>query len=379
MGRRHREGASPHHPPAPPCGRCGPRSAAPGLLSDTEFPGWPAVLGRFIDGDGLGRELARASLTEILAGRATDAQISAWIIGLRLAGEQPDELAGLVDAMLDVAEPIELATGAIDIVGTGGAPSRRRHALSVSTMSCFVAAAAGARVCKHGNVKASATSGSFDTLAALGVTTDLGAAGVATCVEEAGVGFVFARRFHPAMRHVGPVRAELGVPTVFNVLGPLANPARVRHHLIGVSDPRLLDTVAEVLRVRGSERAWIVHGDDGLDELTTTTTSTVVELRDGEVRRFTLDPSNHGIAPATLDDLAGGGPEDNARIAGELFGGAEGARADIVALNSGAALVVAGLADDLDAGIAAARTAMADGSAAATLAKVVEVSAVAGG
>lgn len=378
MGRRHREGASAHHSPASTGRRRGPQSTAPGILSDQDFPGWPTVLGRLIDSEPLGRDLARASLAEILAGQATDAQISAWIVGLRLAGERADELAGLVDAMLAVAEPIALAPGAIDIVGTGGAPTRRRHALSVSTMSCFVAAAAGARVCKHGNVKASATSGSFDTLAALGITTDLGAERVAACVEAAGVGFVFARRFHPAMRRVGPVRAELGIPTVFNVLGPLANPARVRHHLIGVSDPRLLDTMAEVLRVRGSQRAWIVHGDDGLDELTTTTTTTAVELRDGDLQRFTIDPTDLGIAPAEVADLAGGGPTDNARIAHELFAGGGGPRADIVALNAGAALVVAGMADDLAAGIAAARAVLGDGRAAATLARAVEASAATG-
>ncbi|MEM8905769.1 MAG: anthranilate phosphoribosyltransferase [Actinomycetota bacterium] len=328
-----------------------------------------------VDGHGLGRDLARASLAEILAGRATDAQIAGWIVGLRLSGETVDELVGLVDAMLDLAEPITLEPGAIDIVGTGGVPSRRRHALSVSTMASFVSAAAGARVCKHGNVKASATSGSFDTLAALGVTTDLGAAAVAESVERTGVGFVFARRFHPAMRHVGPVRAELGVPTVFNVLGPLANPARVRHHLIGVSDPALAGRVAEVLQRRGSERAWVVHGGDGLDELTTTTTTTVTELSDGAVSTFELDPTTVGIERADPDDLTGGDPDDNARIAGELFAGATGPRADIVALNAGAALVVAGVVDDLGAGVEVARAALADGRAAATLARVVEVTA----
>ena len=334
------------------------------------------MLGRLVDGRGLGRELARASLTEILAGRATDAQIAGWIVGLRLAGETADELVGLVDAMLDLAEPIVLEPGAIDIVGTGGAPSRRRHALSVSTMASFVAAAAGARVCKHGNVKASATSGSFDTLGALGVTVDLGADAVADCIEQTGLGFVFARRFHPAMRHVGPVRAELGVPTVFNVLGPLANPAKVRHHLIGVSDPRLADTVAEVLRRRGSERAWVVHGGDGLDELTTTTTSTVTELRDGEVTRFELEPAEVGIDRAEPDDLAGGGPDDNARLARAIFAGATGARTDIVVLNAAAALVVAGVAADLAAGIDAARAVLADGSVTDLLSRVIEVTAI---
>ncbi len=333
------------------------------------------MLGRLVDGRGLGRDLARASLAEILAGRATDAQIAGWIVGLRLAGETADELVGLVDAMLDLAEPIVLEPGAIDLVGTGGAPSRRRHALSVSTMASFVVAAAGARVCKHGNVKASATSGSFDTLGALGVTVDLGAEAVASCVEQTGVGFVFARRFHPAMRHVGPVRAELGVPTVFNVLGPLANPARVRHHLIGVSDPRLAETVAEVLRRRGSVRAWVVHGGDGLDELTTTTTSTVTELRDGEISSFELDPTEVGIARADADDLAGGGPEDNARLAREIFAGATGPRTDIVVLNAAAGLVIAGAADDLGAGVDAARAVLADGRATALLDRVVDLTA----
>ncbi|MEO1062197.1 MAG: anthranilate phosphoribosyltransferase [Actinomycetota bacterium] len=333
------------------------------------------MLGHLVDGRGLGSDLARTSLAEILAGRATDAQIAGWIVGLRLAGETVDELVGLVDAMLDLAEPIELAPGAIDIVGTGGAPSRRRHALSVSTMASFVVAAAGARVCKHGNVKASATSGSFDTLGALGVTVDLGADAVAASVERTGVGFVFARRFHPAMRHVGPVRAELGVPTVFNVLGPLANPARVRHHLIGVSDPRLAARVAEVLQRRGSERAWVVHGGDGLDELTTTTTSNVIELRDGAIGSFEIDPTDVGIELAQPDDLAGGDPEVNARLAREIFGGATGPRTDIVVLNAAAGLVVAGVVGDLAAGVEAARAVLADGRATALLDRVVDVTA----
>ncbi|MTA45322.1 MAG: anthranilate phosphoribosyltransferase, partial [Actinobacteria bacterium] len=233
---------------------------------------WPALLSTLVAGSDLTSEQAGDALREILAGAATDAQIAAFLIALRMKGETIGEVSAMVDAMLESAAPIELPAGpdAIDIVGTGGAPSRRAHALNVSTMASFVAAGAGARVVKHGNRKASSTSGSFDLLEALGIPLELDGPGIAHCVSEAGIAFCFARSFHPAMRHAGPVRTQLGVPTVFNFLGPLSHPARVQRQVIGVSDLRIAPIVVGVLQQRGAPRALVVSGDDGMDEFTTT-------------------------------------------------------------------------------------------------------------
>ncbi len=316
-------------------------------------------------------------MRSILAGEATPAQVAAFIVALRVKGETVAEVAGMVDAMLSAATPVSAGPDAVDLVGTGGSPFRRRHALSISTAACFVAAGAGARVCKHGNVKASGTSGSFDTLAALGVRADLDAAGVEACLDAAGVGFVFARRFHPAMRHAAPVRAELGVPTVFNVLGPLSNPARVTRMVLGVSDPALGPLMAGVLAERGSPRAMVVRGDDGLDELALTGPSTIWDVRDGEVHERRFDPASLGLTVVAEADLAGGDAERNAAIVRDVLAGAGGPRSDIIALNAAAALVVAGLATDLADGLALARRSLADGAAAAALDRVRTASAAA--
>ena len=274
---------------------------------------WPALLSTLVAGSDLTSEQAGDALREILAGAATDAQIAAFLIALRMKGETIGEVSAMVDAMLESAAPIELPAGpdAIDIVGTGGAPSRRAHALNVSTMASFVAAGAGARVVKHGNRKASSTSGSFDLLEALGIPLELDGPGIAHCVSEAGIAFCFARSFHQAMRHAGPVRTQLGVPTVFNFLGPLSHPARVQRQVIGVSDLRIAPIVVGVLQQRGAPRALVVSGDDGMDEFTTTTTSTIHELRDGVVNTTTFDPRDVGIALVSPDAIAGGGPEVN--------------------------------------------------------------------
>lgn len=336
--------------------------------------GWPGILARLTARHDLDHREARAALLEILEGRATPAQIAGFLVALRMKGETVTEVTGMVEAMLEEAEPLALPEDVIDIVGTGGAPSRREAALNVSTMACFVAAGAGAKVCKHGNRRASSTSGSFDLLEALGVTIDLDGEGVRRCVDEAGIGFCFARAFHPAMRHAGPVRAELGLPTVFNFLGPLAHPGNVLRQVVGVSSPDLAETVVGVLRERGAPRALVVHGDDGLDELTTTTTSTVHELRDGEVEIRRVAPDDLGLAIADPEDLRGGEPEANARIAHEVLQGAPGPVRDIVSLNAAAGLVVAGQADDLGAGLELAGSAIDDGRAKAALDVLVDVS-----
>jgi anthranilate phosphoribosyltransferase len=263
---------------------------------------------------------------------------------------------------------------AIDIVGTGGAPSRRVHALNVSTISCFVAAGAGAKVCKHGNRKASSTSGSTDVLDALGIGVELDGPGVARCVDEVGVGFCFARVFHPAMRHAGPVRAELGVPTVFNFLGPLSNPARVRRQVVGVADLRVAPTVVGVLRQREFARAMVVHGHDQMDEITLTGPSTVFELRDGDVREYELDPTAFGLAVVAPEQLRGGDAEANAVIARAVLGGETGPYRDIVLLNAAAGLVVAGVVDEMGEGIEAARASIDGGKASAALDALIAVS-----
>lgn len=337
------------------------------------FGGWPAVLGRLTSGGDLGREEAGAALASILAGEATAAQTAGLIVALRIKGETVDELAGMVAAMLDAAAPLELPVDAVDIVGTGGSPRRRERALNVSTMACFVAAGAGATVCKHGNVKASSTSGSFDLLGALGVHYDLDSHRISEVVREVGVGFCFARAFHPAMRHAGPVRSELGIPTVFNVLGPLSHPGRVTRQVLGVADPRLLDLVAGVLATRGATHSLVVHGADQLDELSLTGPTHVREIRDGVVvDHYDLTPGDFGLDVVASNDMPGGTPEENATIARELYDGAPGPVHDIVALNAGAAVYVGGHADSLEAGVELARSAIADGSARATLARLVE-------
>ncbi|MHB1139528.1 MAG: anthranilate phosphoribosyltransferase [Microthrixaceae bacterium] len=337
---------------------------------------WPGVLRELTAGHDLEPNVTRAALERILAGEATDAQIAAFIVALRQKGETPDEVVGLVAAMLDVAAPLLLddPDATIDIVGTGGSTALAGKAFNVSTMASIVAAGAGAVVCKHGNRRASSTSGSTDLLEALGVEVELDGDGVAACVREAGVGFAFARMFHPSMRHVAPVRAELGIPTVFNVLGPLSHPARVGRQVIGVADPRLMELVPDVLRRRGLSRAWIVHGEGGLDELTTAGSSRVVELREGELRHFEVVPEDVGLPRATLAELGVGGPEENARTAEAVIAGTSGPLRDMVVLNAAAGLVVAGVVDDLSSGVEAAAASIDDGRAARVLGRLVAAS-----
>ncbi|MFP4513036.1 MAG: anthranilate phosphoribosyltransferase [Acidimicrobiales bacterium] len=342
-----------------------------------ELGGWPAVLGPLSTGTHLTADQAHATLREILAGNASDARIAAFIVALRLKGETVEEVSGMVDAMLDASEPLDLPPGAVDIVGTGGSPTRRIHALNVSTMAAIVTSAAGVPVCKHGNRKASSTSGSFDLLDELGIAIELDGAAVAQCVRDAGVGFAFARAFHPAMRFAGPVRAELGIPTVFNLLGPLSHPGGITRQVIGVGDHRVIDLVAGVLAARGAERALVVHGSDGLDEITLTGPTTIHEVRDGDVRVWDLYPATVGLAVRPAEELRGGDPAANAELARRMLAGEPGPVRDIVVLNAAAGLWVGGAVDDIAAGVDAAAAAIDDGRAAATLERVVKVSGAA--
>ncbi len=338
-----------------------------------EHGGWPVVLGTLMDGRSLARDVSRATMAEILDGAASPAQIAAFVVALRMKGETVEELVGMVDAMLEASErvPLDPDGGAVDIVGTSG---DRAHTINVSTLSALVVAGAGGQVCKHGNRAASSACGAADLLEALGVAIELGPAGVARCVAEAGMGFCFAPRYHPAMRHAGPSRRDLGIPTAFNILGPLSNPGRVRRYLIGVADLRMAERMAGVLRSNGAERALIVHGGDGLDELTTTGPSTVVELCDGEVATWDVDPEDLGLRRADREDLVGGDAATNADLARRVLAGESGPHRDIITLNAGAGLLVAGLVEDLPAGLEAARAALDSGAAVAALARLVEVS-----
>ncbi|MEQ8841242.1 MAG: anthranilate phosphoribosyltransferase [Acidimicrobiales bacterium] len=330
--------------------------------------GWSEILGTLANGDDLSAGATRAVLATILSGDATDAQIAAFIVGLRIKGETVEELTGLQGAMIDAATPLSVPENTIDIVGVGGAPTRRKHALNVSTMASFVAAAAGATVCKHGNRKASSTSGSFDLLEELGIDVDVAPDALEAQVRDHGVGFAFARTFHPAMRHVGPVRAELGIPTVFNILGPLSHPGRLSRQVIGVADWSIAERMIRVLEATGSTRALVVHGEGGLDELTTTGPSKMLSLRNGEITELRVDAIDVGLARATTDDLAGGDAKVNAEIARRVFAGEPGPKRDIVVLNAAAGLVAAGLVEDLPAGVEAAAAAIDNGRAAAKVA-----------
>lgn len=338
-----------------------------------QFGGWPAVMGRLTAHEDLDAAVAASAMAEVLDGNATPAQIAGFIIALRMKGETVEELTGLVAAMRARATRVvlERPDGVIDLVGTGG---DRSHSINVSTLAALTVVGAGGRVCKHGNRAASSSCGTADLLEALDVAFDLGPEGVARCVDRVDFGFCFAPRYHAAIRHAGPPRRELGVPTVVNFLGPLSNPAGVRRQVTGVADPSMAERMIRVLRENGSERALVLFGHDGLDELTITTTSTVHELRDGEIRTYEVDPSALGIRPASLEEIRGGDATVNAAISRRILDGEEGPGADIVALNAAAGLVAAGIADTIAEGLDGARTALRDGSAAAALEAIVRES-----
>lgn len=290
-----------------------------------------------------------------------------FIVALRAKGESPEELSGLLDAVLDAATlvelPIDIRDQAVDIVGTGG---DRSHSVNVSTMASIVVAGAGVPVCKHGARASSSKCGTADVLEALGVAIELPPAGVVRCVERAGIGFCLAPSYHPAFRFAAPSRREIGIPTVFNLLGPMANPARVRRQLIGVANPAVAERMLASLRIHGSLTAWVVHGN-GLDELSTTGPSSVLSLHDGQVRTMTVDPVSLGLAPAIPDELVGGEPAENAAAVRRVMAGEHGAHRNIVVLNAGAAFVVAGRVDSLADGIELATQTIDSGAAAAAL------------
>jgi len=336
--------------------------------------GWSGVINTLISGRDLSADAAGAALSEILLGDATSAQIAGFVVALRAKGESVDELEGLLSAAMAEAKLVPLSdherAAAVDIVGTGGDGS---NSVNVSTMAAIVVAAAGAPVCKHGNRSASSKTGAADVLELLGVAIEQTPEGVAACVREANIGFCFAPAFHPAFRFAGAPRREMGVPTAFNLIGPMANPGRVKNQLIGIADPGDAPSMLGALQRQDVTRAWVVHGA-GLDELTTTGVSTVWALEDGSVTQFEVDATELGLARATAEDLRGGEPEQNAAAVHRVLAGDRGPHRDVVVLNAGAALVVAGVAADLDEGVALAEAAIDDGRAVATLTDFVRVS-----
>src|SRR5215203_3612258 len=303
-------------------------------------------------------------MREIMTGEATPVQIAAFVVALRAKGESPQEVAGLAATMVEQATPVDLPVASVDIVGTGGDGA---HTVNISTMAAVVTAAAGVPVAKHGGRAASSSSGAADVLEALGVVIELPADGVAHCVAESGIGFFFAPVFHPGMRHAGPARREMGIGTVFNFLGPLTNPARPVAAAIGCADARMAPVMADVLAGRGG-RALVFRGDDGLDELTTATTSSVWVVREGEVELDRLDPSALGIPASAPDALRGGSPAFNADVFRRVLGGERGPVRDAVVLNAAAALAAfderpSRLHDAIAAGMARAEAAIDDGRA----------------
>ena len=340
-----------------------------------ELGGWPALLGPLMSSEHLPRAHAAAGMASILAGDATSAQIAGFVVALRQKGETVEELSGLIDAVVGATDRVHLAppldTTAIDIVGTGG---DRSHSINISTTSMFVLAGGGVVVCKHGNRALSSSCGAGDLLEALGVNVDLGAAEVARCVLEAGLGFCLAPRFHPGFRHAGPVRRELGVPTSFNILGPMSNPARVRRLVVGIANPGMAEKMLGVMAVHGAQRILMVHGGDGLDEMTTTGPTQTWELRDGVVTHGSVDPVALGLPLVRPEQLTGGLPELNARLTRAVLAGDAGPHRDIVVLNAAAGFYVAGLADSLADGLTLARESIDGGHAEAAAARLVAVS-----
>lgn len=323
------------------------------------------AIARVVDGQHLTMEEMTLTMEEITAGQATPAQIASLITALRLKGETVEEITAAARVMRDKAVPIEVARGPdvpvlIDTCGTGG---DQVHTFNISTATAFVVAGVGVRVAKHGNRSVSSSSGSADVCEALGINLDLAPEEVARSVDEHGIGFLFAPALHGTMRHaIGP-RQEIGIRTIFNILGPLTNPAGAEVQILGVFRKDLPGIMAEVLGKLGCRRAMVVHGEDGMDEITTTGSSHVAEWHDGQVRQYTVHPEDFGIPVGTIDEIRGGNPEENARIILELFEGKKGGKRDIVLLNAGAALHAAGSAGTIEKGIELARQAIDDGKA----------------
>ena len=329
------------------------------------------ALNHVIENNDLTQDQAAAIAGVIMRGEATQAQIGGFLVALRMKGETVDEIAGFVRAMRENAIPCPVAVPVVDIVGTGGDHS---GTFNISTTTAFVVAGAGGAVAKHGNRGVSSKSGAADVLQTLGLSLDLSPEQVATCVEKTGVGFLFAQSFHPAMKHVGPARREMAVRTVFNLLGPMTNPAGTKRILIGVFAKRWCRPLAEALSLLGTEKAWVVHGSDGLDEITVTGPTHVAEWDGSSVREFEISPADIGLPVSGESEIKGGGPEENAAILRQILSGEKGAKRDIVVLNAAAALFVSGKAANFREGAELAKTSIDSGAALRALDGLVSLS-----
>jgi len=320
-------------------------------------------------GSTLDRHEMQAALSLMMSGGATEAQMGAFLMALRVRGETVEEITGAAELLRQRMRPVAAQGDAIDIVGTGG---DSHGTYNVSTCSAFVAAGAGLKVAKHGNRSVSSKSGASDVLVALGVKVDLAPADVERCIVAAGVGFMWAPLHHPAMKHWAPIRAELGIRTLFNVLGPICNPAAVKRQIVGVYSRDLVEPVAHVLKNLGSEHVWVVHGRDGMDEITTTGPTHVAELNAGMVRTFDITPQDAGLSTAQLSDLIGGDAKINAAAIRDVLEGGKGAFRDIVVLNTAAATLVGGKTDTLAAGVELAEVSIDSGAAREALEKLIQ-------
>src|SRR5262245_52895563 len=330
-----------------------------------------ALIGKVATGAALTREEAASAFDVMMSGEATPSQMGALLMGLRVRGESVDEITGAVATMRAKMLKVEAPADAIDVVGTGGDAS---GSYNISTCAAFIVAGAGVPVAKHGNRALSSRSGAADVLGALGVKIDLDPEAIARCIGEARIGFMFAPAHHPAMKHVGPTRVELGTRTIFNLLGPLSNPAGVKRQMVGVFSRQWVEPLAHVLKNLGSERAYVVHGSDGLDEITTSGPTLVAALEDGAVRSFEIKPEDVGIAQVKREALLGGDAETNAAALKGVLQGKKGAFRDVALFNAAAALVVAGKAKDLKQGVALATKSIDSGEAEGALDRLIAVS-----
>ena len=330
-----------------------------------------SVIHKVSTGAPLERNEMRTALDAMMSGVATPAQMGAFLMAMRVRGETIEEITGAAEFMRARMTTVEAPPGTIDIVGTGG---DSHGTFNVSTCSALVAAGAGAKVAKHGNRSVSSKSGASDVLAALGVKLEIAPEAIAHCIDQAGVGFMWAPMHHAAMKHWAPIRAELGIRPIFNVLGPICNPANVKRQIVGGYAAGLFKPIANFLNNLGSEHVWVVHGHDSMDEMTTTGATTIAELKGGKVNVFEVTPADAGLLPAKMSDLIGGDASVNADAIRRVLDGNREPFRDIVVLNAGAALVVAGLVADLRSGVEAAATAIDNGSAKQVLARLVEVS-----
>lgn len=329
------------------------------------------TIAKVADGHSLSQQEAQQAFDIILSGSATPSQLGGFLMALRVRGETVEEVTGAVATMRSKMLPVSAPANAIDIVGTGGDNS---GSYNISTCTAIVVAGCGVPVAKHGNRSLSSKSGSAEALAELGINIDIGPEKITECIEGAGIGFMFAPLHHAAMKHVGPTRMELGTRTIFNLLGPLSNPAGVKRQMVGVFARKWIDPVAEALKNLGSEHVWVVHGSDGMDEITTTGPSFVTEVKNGEMRSFEVSPEDVGLPRATLADLKGGQPAENAAALKKVLAGEKNAYRDVVLFNAAASLIVAGEVDDLKAGVERAANAIDTGAAADHLARLVAIS-----